>query len=315
MKTPRNLLSALKKEDKFMIAVHINPDGDALGSALALASALEYLGKKTVVYSRDPVPRNYRFLPGHTEITSDVKKAVRADPAIVLLDCNSLERAGLENYTFRKSIIIDHHETEKDFGEVRWIDRGAAATGLMVYYITRGLGVTITRDMAINLYTSIVVDTGTFRYSNTSAEVLRVGAELIDAGAKPHLIADLLYETWPRKQFELLVLVLNTLEIKNNVAISYVTREMFRKTGTRSDDTENFSNFPRMVDTVKISAFFRDIGNGAWKVSLRSKGDVNVARIAEVFGGGGHKNAAGFRITADLEMAKAALLKEARKIR
>jgi phosphoesterase RecJ-like protein len=315
MKAPKNLLAALKREDKFLIAVHINPDGDALGSALALSTALESLGKETVVYSRDPVPYNYRFLPGHSRITSDLNKAAKTDPVIVLLDCNSPERAGLEKYTFRKSIVIDHHETETDFGDVRWIDSGAAATGMMVYCITKGLGVKVTEDMAVNLYTSVVVDTGTFRYSNTSADVLRVGAELVDAGAKPHLIADILYESWPRKQFELLVLVLNTLKIKDNIAVSYVTTEMFRKTGTRSDDTENFSNFPRMIDTVKISAFFRDIGNGAWKVSLRSKGEVNVARVAEAFGGGGHKNAAGFRITGDFETARAALLKAARKIR
>lgn len=314
MKTPKNLLAALRKESKFLIAVHINPDGDALGSALALSSALESLGKEAVVYSRDQVPLNYRFLPGHTKITSDLKKALRTDPALILLDCNSPERAGLEKYTFRKSIVIDHHETEKDFGDVRWIERRAAATGLMIYYVTKGLGFQVTRNMAVNLYTAIVVDTGTFRYSNTSAEVLRVGAELIDAGAEPHLIADRLYETWPRRQFELLIMVLNTLEIKNNVAITYVTEEMFRKTGTRSGDTENFSNFPRMIDTVKISAFLRDIGNGAWKISLRSKGDVNVARIAEMFGGGGHKNAAGFRIEADLATARTAILKAARKI-
>ena len=142
----------------------------------------------------------------------------------------------------------------------------------------------------------------------------QLGAELVDAGAEPHLIADRLYETWPRRQFELLVMVLNTLEIKNNVAITYVTEEMFRKTGTKSGDTENFSNFPRMIDTVKISAFMRDTGNGAWKISLRSKGDVNVARIAEFLGGGGHKNAAGFRLEADLETARAALLKAARRL-
>jgi phosphoesterase RecJ-like protein len=315
MKTPEKILSAFRKEKRFLLAAHISPDGDAIGSCIALCNALDSLGKKTFVYSRDPVPKQYRFLPGNEKIMADPKDVVALDPALVLLDCNSPERAGLGRLDFRRCIVIDHHETKTDFGDVQWINPDAAAAGLMVYFLIKGLGCRITPDIAINLYTAVAVDTGTFRYSNTSSEVLRACAELVDYGAEPHLISDALYESWERKRFDLLVLALNTLEIRSGVAMTYLTKEMFEKTGTKPADTETFSNFPRRIDTAKISALFRELGGGQWKVSLRSKGDVNVALMAELFGGGGHKNAAGYTIKADLQAAKEALLKASRKRR
>jgi len=138
-----------------------------------------------------------------------------------------------------------------------------------------------------------------------------VSAELVEAGAPPNLIAEQIYETWDRKRFRLLVIALNTLEIRKGIAITHITKEMFRRTGTKPADTENFSNLPRMIESVKISAVFRETGRDMWKVSLRSKGASNVARIAEFFDGGGHKNAAGFSIKGDLKSARSALLKVA----
>jgi phosphoesterase RecJ-like protein len=315
MKIPEKILSAFRKEDTFLLAAHVSPDGDSIGSCVALRMALDSLGKKALVYSRDPVPKQYRFLPGNERIVSDLKKVAALDPVLVLLDCNGPERAGLERIAFRRCIVIDHHETEKGFGDVRWINPQAAAAGLMVYFLIKRLGVRITGDIAVNLYTAIAVDTGTFRYSNTSSEVLRACAELVDYGAEPHLVSEALYESWERKRFDLLVLALNTLEIRNCVAMTYVTKAMFRRTGTKPEDTETFSHFPRRIDTIKISSLFRELGGGEWKASLRSKGEVNVARIAELFGGGGHKNAAGYTIKADLKTAKEALLKASRKRR
>jgi phosphoesterase RecJ-like protein len=315
MKTPEKILSAFRKEKKFLLAAHISPDGDAIGSCIALGKALDSLGKEAFVYSRDPVPKQYRFLPGNEEILSDPEDVAALDPVLVLLDCNSPERAGLERTAFRRCIVIDHHETETDYGDVRWVDPEAAAAGLMVYFLIKGLGCPITRDIASNLYTAIAVDTGTFRYSNTSSEVLRACAELVDYGAEPHLISDALYESWERKRFDLLMLALNTLEIRNSVAMTHVTKEMFKKTGTKPADTETFSNFPRRIDTVRISALFRELGDCQWKASLRSKGDVNVAKIAELFDGGGHRNAAGYTIKGDLKTAKQALLRASRKRR
>lgn len=305
MKVPAELLALLRKEDTFFIATHVNPDGDALGSSLALSLALESMGKKTVLYDRDGVPGPYLFLPGHERFVSSA--ATDGLPVVILLDCNDRKRSGLEGAAISFSAVIDHHETARDFGDIRWVEPDAAATGMMVYFLIRELGLEITKDMAANLYSAIVVDTGTFRYSNTTAEVLRVAAELVDAGADPQAIAVNLYETWPEARFRLLLMVLNTLEITDRFAVTYVTREMFAETGTSPEDTEHFSNFPRMIGTIAVSVFFREEEDG-WKVSLRSRGEIDVAATAQCFKGGGHRNAAGFTIKADLETAKARVL-------
>ncbi len=312
MKIPRDLLVAVRDENTFLIAVHIDPDGDAIGSALALSSALESLGKKTFVFSRDPVPKYYRFLPGHDKFSSGLKEAMRENPVLILVDCNTTARAAVEGYHFRKAFVIDHHETEKDFGDIRWIDHTAAATGIMIFYLLKALRTAFTKEIATNLYTAISVDTGTFRYSNTSADVLRVSAELVAAGADPNHIAISLYESWDHKRFRLLVMALNTLEVRNGIAMIHVTQNMFRETHTRSEDTEHFSSFPRMIGSIKMAVLLRELDNGAWKASLRSRGGLNMARIAEKFGGGGHENAAGFKIKADLKVVKDILFKTVR---
>lgn len=307
MRVPKNLLSALRKEQVFLLATHINPDGDALGSCLALAEALEVLGKKVHIFDRDPVPEPYRFMPGQRKCRTTLGNVLKKNPLLILLDCNSPERAALEGHTFCKSVVIDHHETESPFGDIRWVERTAAATGLMVFHLIEALEIRITRAMATNIYTAIAVDTGTFRYSNTSPDVLRAGARLIEAGAQPGPISEHLYESWTKNRFDLLNLCLGTLEIRDNIALVHATKEMFNKTGTVEADTENFANVPRMIDSVAISALIRETDGGRWKVSMRSKGQANVAKIAAAHGGGGHRNAAGFRIKTDLASLKKTL--------
>jgi len=307
MKIPKNLLAALGKEDTFLIAAHIDPDGDAIGSALALSSALESMGKKTFVFSRDPVPKYYRFLAGHDRFSSRLKEVMKEDPVLILVDCNTPARAAVDGYSFRKSIVIDHHETEKDFGDIRWIDHTSAATGVMIFYLLKALRIAITKEIAVDLYTAISVDTGTFRYSNTTADVLRISAELVAAGADPNFIAVNLYESWDHKRFRLLVMALNTLEVRNRTAVIHITQKMYKETRTRSEDTEHVSNFPRMIGAIKMAVLLRELDSGEWKASLRSRGGVNVARLAGKFGGGGHENAAGFKIKADLKTVKEVL--------
>jgi bifunctional oligoribonuclease and PAP phosphatase NrnA len=309
VKVPHNLLSFLKQADDFFIATHINPEGDALGSSIALSMALETLGKKTLVYDRDPVPDYYRFLPGHERLIHSSSGIETSAFNLLLLDCNTPDRAGLEAVEFRSSAVIDHHETEKEFGTIKWVEPHAAATGMMIFSLIKELGTPITKEIALNLYAALAIDTGTFRYDNTTAEVMKVASELVEAGAKPYLVSNNLYETWSEQRFRLLIMCLNTLEIRENVAFTAVTNEMFQRTGTSAEDTENFSGFPRMMQNVVVSAFFRQIADNGWKVSLRSKGVVNVAEIAALCGGGGHKNAAGFTIKGSLETAKEKLLR------
>ncbi len=307
MKIPDNLLSFIRKEEQFFIAAHVNPDGDALGSAIALSMALESFGKKTTVYDKDPIPEFYKFLPGHERFTTSKPESQISN--LILLDCNDLERANLGGPKVKNSAVIDHHETETGFGDIKWVEPRAPATGMMIYYLLRELGVEITKDIATNLYSAIAIDTGTFRYSNTTTEVLGVASELIGAGADPSFIAGNLYETWSENRFRLLMKVLNTLEINGDTASIVVTQDMLKETGASVADTEHFSSFPRMLKTIELAVLFREIESNYYKVSMRSKGKINVARIAEMFGGGGHRNAAGYTVRLDIKAAKEELLR------
>jgi phosphoesterase RecJ-like protein len=313
VKVPADLISFLKKEDHFFLATHINPEADALGSCLALSMALDTLGKETIVYDRDSVPEFCKFLPHHERVVHSTSNITHADMNLILLDCNTPERAGIGGLNFKNAAVIDHHRTEKDFGDIRWIVPGAAATGMMIFYLLKELKVKLTQEMAVNLYAAIAIDTGTFRFGNTTPDVLRVAAELADAGASPAFISNSLYEAWTEKRFRLLIMMLNTLEIRDGIAFVHVTREMFDKTGTGPEDTENFVGFPRMIKNIVMSAFFRETDDNEWKVSLRSKGDTDVSKIAYSFGGGGHKNAAGYEIKEDFESAKKYLLNRSEK--
>lgn len=305
---PETLLSYIKEHDKFYIVPHIFPDGDALGSALALESALCALGKKAIVFSRDPVPDVFDFLPESGRIAPMSDLTSPQDATLLLVDCNAPNRADIERVNFKYKIVIDHHETESDFGDIRWVLPKSPATGLMIYFLIKALGVEISPAMALNIYTALAVDTGIFRYSNTTAESLTVAADLISKGVRPSFVADRLHNNWTEAKFMLLKHMLNSIEIQKNTAICFITNDMLKKTGAKPEDTDNFVNFPIMINSIKVAALFKETGNNFWKASLRSRGDINVAKIAEKLGGGGHKNAAGFRMTADIETAKKALL-------
>jgi bifunctional oligoribonuclease and PAP phosphatase NrnA len=243
---------------------------------------------------------------------------------LVLLDCNAPERMGLEDKEQHPaieemksavtrgmfSVVVDHHATEKGFGDVKWITAKAAATGLMVYAIIRALGLRITKEIAHNIYTAMVIDTGNFRFDNTDAQIFRVAAELIDCGASPSRIYENVYESFPGNRFRLYLRVIGTLEITGCVAFQTVTRKMLEETSTVADDTENFVSFPRIMDDIKVSVLVRELGPEECKVSLRSKGEFNIGIVAEHFNGGGHKNAAGCRIRTDINTAKRLVLEK-----
>lgn len=310
---PKKLLDFLLEKESFLIATHINPEGDALGSSLALSVALESLGKKTFIYCKDSVPEFYKFLPQYEKVRDSLPDSKQLPP-LVLVDCNSTERAGLEKTELKPSAIIDHHETGENICSVKWIEPEASATGVLIYHVIKGLGAKITKEIATNLYTAITVDTGTFRYNNTNAEAMGIASELVTAGSDPYMIAENLYETWSENRFNLLTKVLATTEIHNSsIAIATVTLDMFKETGSNPDDTENFVNFTQMIKSINVSALFRELAQNSFKVSLRSKKDtLNVAKISEMFGGGGHKNAAGYKVSSDINTAKKELLNAVR---
>lgn len=305
----KDIVRFLREHDRFLIATHLNPDGDALGSALALAIGLETIGKRAVVYDRDGVPETYRFLPKWESVTTEIPDDCCASWPLVLVDCNSPARVGLEDgVSYGPMAIIDHHETESNTQAVRWIDPMAPAAGMMVYHVLKGLDIRFTPDMATNLYAAISVDTGMFRYPNTTADTLRVGADLIEAGAKPFAVASGLYESWSRNRFALFRLSIDSIETWGDAALMVITQQMMSETGTTQSETENFVNYPLLIKDVKVSVFLREAKEGTWKASLRSKGKVNAARIAERFSGGGHRNAAGCSLTGTLDEVKKAIL-------
>jgi phosphoesterase RecJ-like protein len=316
---PEDMVGFFRNEDGFFIAIHFNPDGDALGSACALGMALEKLGKRSILVCRDVVPQQYTFLPGLERfLTFDAVSSGDLDFALyknlVLADCNHIKRTGLEKSTlastkFAVSAVIDHHESESVFGDIRWVVPRSAATGIMMYYLIKALGVTITEPMADNLYAAIVVDTGNFRYPNTSPEVLRVAADLAEAGANPCRIYREINESWSEGRFRLFVEVLGTLSINNGIAITHVTRKMFEDTLTSPDDTENFASFALTMKDIKIAVFIREVDGYTYKLSLRSVDEINIEKVAASYGGGGHKNAAGCIAKGDLVTVKAELLK------
>ncbi|MGO9015891.1 MAG: DHH family phosphoesterase [Dissulfurispiraceae bacterium] len=315
---PEDVVNFFKRGDGFFIVSHFNPDGDTLGSACALGMALEQLGKHCVLVCRDAVPQQYVFLPGQERfLTFEAVSSGSIDYTLyknlVLVDCNHIKRTGLEKSTlssidFAASTVIDHHETDRGFGDIRWVVPGIAATGIMVYYLIKALGVTITEPMAANLYAALVVDTGNFRFPNTSPDVLRVAADLAETGASPYLIQKAINESWSEGRFRLFVKVLCTLSINNDIAITHVTRKMFEETATTPDDTENFASFALTMKDIKVAAFVREVDDYTCKVSLRSVDEVDVEKVAASYGGGGHKNAAGCVAKGELETVKAELL-------
>jgi phosphoesterase RecJ-like protein len=303
-----DVLYFIARHDDFLIATHVGPDGDALGSAIALSLGLESVGKRSALYCKDGVPDLYRFLPGSDRASDSLDPSYVKEKALILLDCGTPDRAALEGVAFGHSAVIDHHETPSDFGDARWVDPRMPATGLMVFELLKAMGVEITAGIATNLYAAVAIDTGTFRFPNTNSDVLRAAAELVEAGAEPGAIAESLYSTWSRNKFNLLCMNLSTIEVEGPISMTIISEGMFRATETTSYDTENFVNFPLLIRDIRISAFLREVDQDEWKVSLRSRGDINVAKVAEQFQGGGHRNAAGCTVSGDLAAIKKKLL-------
>lgn len=290
-----DVVKALAPCRSVLISVHKNPDGDALGSQLALLMALERQGKTVSAHNVDPVPEIYRFLPGLERITSG--STVQGDfDAFVVLDAEP-PRTGLFNgsYPARTLVNIDHHVTNPLEWPLTWLDPDATATGEMIFRLIRRMGVALDRDIAVCLFTAIFTDTGSFRYSNTTAESMRIAAALIESGADPWVVTENVYESIAYRRIKLLGAVLGDMELSTDGRTGWVTvtAELYRQTGTTAEDTDNFVNFVRSVKGVEVAVLFRQTGPEQFKISMRSKGRVDLTSVAQSLGGGGHRNAAG----------------------
>lgn len=307
MKIYDDVIKIIKDKKRFLIASHISPDGDAIGSALALGEALAKMGKEFVIFNRDGVPKTLVFLSGADKIVCKIPDT--PFDAAILVDCSAPDRAGA---LFEKAVIngpkiaIDHHRIDEQLVDVSCVDDTAASTGEVVLRILKRMGTKISKQIAMCIYCTLAVDTGFFRYSNTTEEVLRVAAELVSLGADPWTVAMNLEESYPAERFYLLARSLSSLAFSmgGRYACMDVTQKMIAETGAGIEMSDEFAGIPRSIMSVEISALFREIQAGKIKVSLRSKEDIDVSKIAKKFGGGGHSHAAGCSITGTLQEAK-----------
>lgn len=310
-----SITAALKGCTSVLISTHKSPDGDALGSQLGLMLALEKMGKTVIAHNLDPVPAIYRFLPQNERIRTGKSVQGRYD-AYVVVDADP-SRTGLFDKVYPADILIniDHHITNPLDWPLTWLDTAASAAGEMVFQLIRGLGVPIDREIALCLYSAIFTDTGSFRYSNTSPECMRIAATLIEAGADPWLVTENVYESFSFPRLKLLGAVIANMERSGNGRTAWVvvTDELYQQTGTTSEDTDNFVNFVRSAKGVEVAVLFRQTGSAQYKISMRSKGRVDLSGLAQSFGGGGHKNAAGSVLDGTIEEVKKRVLGEVEK--
>ncbi|HMJ07908.1 MAG TPA: bifunctional oligoribonuclease/PAP phosphatase NrnA [Pyrinomonadaceae bacterium] len=294
------VVELIENKQKFGITTHIKPDGDGVGSSLGLCWLLRSLGKTAEVIVRGEVPSSYASLPGADEIR-DVEQIDRQYDAIFVIECSDLNRPGIGGLDNEFTVNIDHHATSEHFGTINWIDSTASAVGEMIYNLCKAIGGRVTKEIAECVYMALVTDTGSFHYSNTTERTLKVASELIKAGVKPAEISEAVYNNYPWSRIELMRQVLDTVrrDATGRVATMRQTLAMRSDSGAVDGDNNGFVNIPLAAREVVAVVYMREAGDGSFRVSLRSKGNINVARVAEQFGGGGHRNAAGLRLEGD----------------
>lgn len=305
--TISSIVETIRSNNSFLLTTHEGPDGDAIGSSLALASFLRNIGKDVCVHYKDPVPELYQFLPGVTSVMHTIPH--RSFDVSFVLDIGERKRAGelFCNFTSVKTTInLDHHLSCENFANLNLIDANAAATGVLVYRIISAFGYEIDKETALCLYVSIITDTGSFRYSNANREAFTIAGEMIESGVNAWDVAEQLYENQPQKRLELLALALPTLDVfKGGLAASItVTTDMYGKSGADAELTDGFINYPRSIKGVEVAIFFRQIEDNRIKVGFRSKGKINVAAFSAAMGGGGHHNAAGCTVDGNINEVK-----------
>ena len=306
------IVAVIREHDSFLLASHVDPDGDTLGSTLALAFALDQLGKRVSCYCQGPIPEELGFLPGLERVSTDYPEN-EVFSCTIAIDCPALSRFGDElvkrRDTLGYTIKIDHHPGGELFGKINLVDTSRAATGELIYEIIKSLELDFNRDMAINLWTAIATDTGFFRYSNTTRETMRIAGEMIDYGASPYETAVAIYESDPLERLRLIQRTLETLEISPDGRFGSVviTPNTMKETGAHPTMTDRLVDYPRRLKGVEVAASIKERGANSWRISLRSKGAVDVAAVCRQFDGGGHEKAAGCPMEGDLGEIKSRL--------
>ena len=305
--TLNQIASELNKAETILLYPHVLMDGDTLGSSIALCIALRKLGKRAYILIEDDIPGYLAFLE-KDYCTFDYHIIENPDISISV-DCSDIQRFTKRKEKFltgKRSICIDHHRTNNYFAEMNYIDANTAATGEIVYQLIKEMGVPIDVEMAEAIYTAIATDTGNFQYTNTTKNTHLITAELFDIGIDLEKISVEVYQNVRHEKLKLMNAVIGTIEMicDGKADIAYVTQEMLEKTGALMEETEGIIELLRNISGVEISVFLKEISENEIKVGFRAKTYEDVSVLAQVFGGGGHKKAAGCTIFAPLEEAK-----------
>ncbi|MBU1062529.1 MAG: bifunctional oligoribonuclease/PAP phosphatase NrnA [Candidatus Omnitrophica bacterium] len=312
----KTIKAAIKKFDRFLISSHINPEGDAIGSQIAVASLLRRLKKDVVILNESPVPHTLRFIEGADNILKEIPRDFRFQAGLIL-DCPDMTRIGnvSEHITEDNVLInIDHHISNENFGRFNWVDGNVSSVGEMIFDLFKAFKLKIGYNEAVALYAAIMTDTGSFKYRNTTSKTHRIASELIDVGVKPYEIYGRIYEANSLQDTNLLGEALHTLKVTENGKVSWlwVTKEMLKKTKASLEGTEEIINFARSIEGVEIAILFRETGTeDKIKVSFRSKGKADVNKLASFFNGGGHATASGCTVFGKIEEVEKKVLEKA----
>ena len=306
---PRDAVKRFKGAYRILLTCHRNPDGDAIGSELALAELADRIGVGAVIVNRDPTPANLALLPGADRIV--VADTLPEDfpgdfDLVITVECPGLDRTGFEGLTRLPILNIDHHPANPGYGVVNYLDEVSPAVGEMVWRMYGEIGIVPTPAAATNLYTALSTDTGDFKYSNATEQAFRTAAEMVDCGAEPAEVAEMVNGNRSEASVRLLGEVLRSLRIEygGRLAVMTADEEAFRRAQAGPEDTEEIVNIPRSIAGVEVVVFLKQNEPGIVRVSFRSRGTFDVRAVAAGFGGGGHHNAAGCTISGDLEDAK-----------
>ncbi len=301
----REVLGRIRDEvlrrERFLLTSHSRPDGDSIGSQLAMAFALDALGKQVRIVNVDAAPDHYLDFPGMERIEIAPDAGGHAD-ALIVMECSDLQRTGVSGLDGHFTINIDHHAGNRMYGSLNWFDESAAACGEMVFDLIRALEVPLTFEIATHIYLAILTDTGSFHHSNITPRTFDICRQTVEAGVNPAAMARRVFDSNSFGKLKLIGALLDRMELIDvgRLAVLYLDDAMLAACGCTHNDTEGLINLPLTAREIQAVVFFKVTGAGSVRVSMRSKYDVDVRMVANAYGGGGHKNAAGFTVTGSL---------------
>ena len=301
-----SLRDAILARHRFLITSHARPDGDSIGSQLAMAFALDALGKEVRIVNADPAPEHYQDFPGMERIEIAARVEHLATDAVIVMECSDLSRTGVSGLESQFILNIDHHAGNHMYGAVNWHDETAAACGEMVFELIEALGVELTPEIATHIYLAILTDTGSFHHSNITPRTFEICRRCVEAGVSPAVMARRVFDSNSFGKLKLIGALLDDMELADGgrLAVLRMDDQMLAATGSTHNDTEGLINLPLTAREIQAVVFFKVTDTGDVRVSMRSKYDVDVRRVASEFGGGGHKNAAGFTVSGPLSAVR-----------